>query len=54
MFGKATIRAADHQLELPNYIGHVGDVGGELKPVIDLAFKPADYMPPSSPECKMK
>lgn len=53
VFGKTKMRAADHQLELPNYIGHVGDVGGELKPVIDLAFKPADFMPPPSPECKM-
>jgi branched-chain amino acid transport system substrate-binding protein len=54
MYGKVTIRPEDHQFTVPNYFGHVGRVNGELKPVIDQAFKAEDYMPPPSKECHMR
>lgn len=53
-FGEAKMRAADHQLVLPNYIGHVGEAeDGSLKPIIDESFEPEQYMPPPSEECKL-
>jgi len=53
IYGKVTMRAADHQLVMPNYIGKVAKVGGELKPVIEMAVDSGHAMPAPSPECKM-
>ena len=51
MFGDVVFRAADHQLELPNYFGRVGRDHGELKPIIDQTFSAAETIPPPSPDC---
>jgi branched-chain amino acid transport system substrate-binding protein len=53
VYGPAKIRADDHQLALPNYFGHVGRVNGELKPVIDQTFGPAESMPEPSKDCQL-
>lgn len=34
IFGKLTIRAADHQMISPNYFGYIGEQGGKLRPII--------------------
>ena len=52
-YGKVTMRAADHQLMLPNYIGRVARVGGELKPVVEVTVDAAHAIAPPSPACKM-
>jgi len=38
IFGPAKIRAEDHQMLLPNYIGQVKKVGGQYKPVVMQSF----------------
>lgn len=53
MYGKVTMRADDHQLMMPNYIGKVAKIDGELKPVVELAFGTDKAMPSPSPKCKM-
>ncbi len=52
-YGLVTMRTADHQLMLPNYIGRVARVDGELKPVVEVTVDAAHAMPPPSPACKM-
>ncbi len=52
-YGKVTMRTADHQLMLPNYIGRVARVNGELKPVIEVTVDAAHAIAPPSPACKM-
>lgn len=52
-YGKVSMRAADHQLMLPNYIGRVTRVGSELKPVVEVTIDTAQASPPPSPDCKM-
>ncbi len=52
-YGKVTMRAADHQLMLPNYIGRVARVNGELKPVVEVTVDAAHAIAPPSPACKM-
>ncbi|MGO9702022.1 MAG: ABC transporter substrate-binding protein [Xanthobacteraceae bacterium] len=52
-YGHVTMRTADHQLMLPNYIGRVARVDGELKPVVEVMVDAAHAMPPPSPACKM-
>lgn len=54
IYGKVTMRAEDHQLVMPNYIGKVAKVGGELKPVIEMSVDASQAMPPPSPQCKLK
>lgn len=54
MYGKLTMRAEDHQLTMPNYIGKVTKVNSELKPVVELAFDADKAMPQPSPKCKMR
>ena len=51
-YGKVAMRAQDHQLMLPNYVGRVARVGGELKPVVEVAIDTAQAMPPVT-DCKM-
>ena len=52
IYGKVTMRAADNQLMLPNYVGRVKNVDGSLRPVIEDTY-PASLTPPPSPLCKM-
>jgi branched-chain amino acid transport system substrate-binding protein len=46
VFGKLTIRAADHQLLKPNYFGVVEAVDGVLRPVVKTTVSAADVAPP--------
>lgn len=52
VYGKVTMRAADNQLVLPNYVGRAKAVDGVLRPVVEQVF-PASLTPPPSPLCKM-
>lgn len=52
LYGKMTIRAADNQLVIPNYVARVKTADGVLRPVIERAY-PASIVPPASPLCKM-
>ena len=52
-YGNVTMRAADHQLMLPNYIGRVARVNGELKPVVEVTVDAAHAIAPPSLACKM-
>jgi branched-chain amino acid transport system substrate-binding protein len=53
IYGPATMRAQDHQLVIPNYVGEVREAGGTLRPVITHSF-PASIVPAPSGECKMR
>jgi branched-chain amino acid transport system substrate-binding protein len=52
LYGKTTVRAADNQLLIPNYVARVKMADGVLRPVIERSF-PASITPPASPLCKM-
>ena len=52
LYGKMTIRAADNQLLIPNYVARVKVADGLLRPVIEQTY-PATLTPPASPLCKM-
>jgi len=53
VYGTVTMRAADHQLEMPNYLGRVAEKDG--KPVIQVVrgFDSKAATPPPSGECKL-
>ncbi len=52
IYGSVTMRAADNQLVLPNFVGRAKVVDGVLRPVIEQTFPPS-LTPPPSPLCKM-
>jgi len=52
IYGNVTLRAADNQLVLPNYVGRAKVADGMLRPVIEQTF-PASIAPQPSPLCKM-
>ncbi|MBW7850284.1 MAG: ABC transporter substrate-binding protein [Rhodospirillales bacterium] len=52
-YGKVSMRAADHQLMMPNFIGRVARVDGQLKPVVEVTVPTEQAMAPPSPACKM-
>lgn len=52
LYGKMTIRAADNQLVIPNYVARVKMADGVLRPVIERSY-PASLVPAASPLCKM-
>lgn len=52
IYGSVTMRAADNQLMLPNYVGRAKVVDGVLRPVIEQSFPPS-LIPAASPLCKM-
>ena len=52
VYGTLTMRAADNQLVMPNYMGRAKMVDGVLRPVIEQKFE-ASLTPPPSPLCKM-
>jgi branched-chain amino acid transport system substrate-binding protein len=47
-----TIRAADNQLVIPNYVARVKTADGVLRPVIERAYS-ASLVPAASPLCKI-
>ncbi len=51
-YGKVAMRAADHQLMLPNYIGKVARVGGKLEPVVEVTVDAQQAMPAVARTCK--
>ncbi|MEY8875632.1 MAG: ABC transporter substrate-binding protein, partial [Leptothrix sp. (in: b-proteobacteria)] len=52
VYGHLTMRAADNQLVLPNFVGRAKVVDGVLRPAIEQTFAPT-LMPAASPLCKM-
>jgi len=52
LYGKMTIRAADNQLVIPNYVARVKTADGVLRPVIERSY-PTTLVPAASPLCKM-
>lgn len=52
VYGTVTMRAADNQLVLPNYVGRVKLIDGQVQPVIEQSYS-ANLTPPPSPLCKM-
>ena len=52
IFGQVAMRAQDHQLLLPNFVGRVKMVDGQLRPVIEQRFDPA-ITPAPSQSCKL-
>jgi len=52
IYGPVTMRAADNQLVIPNFVGRAKVADGVLRPVIEQTF-PAAAMPAASPLCKM-
>lgn len=52
-YGQVSMRAEDHQLRLPNYMGRVAKVNGELKLVVEQKVDIAQAMPAASRDCKL-
>ena len=52
IYGNVTMRAADNQLLLPNYVARAKVADGVLRPVIEQSFTPS-IIPAPSPLCKM-
>lgn len=52
LYGKMTVRAADNQMLIPNYVARVKMADGVLRPVIEHSY-PASITPAASPLCKM-
>jgi branched-chain amino acid transport system substrate-binding protein len=52
LYGKMTVRAADNQLVIPNYVARVKMADGALRPVIEQTYAET-LTPPASPLCKM-
>lgn len=52
IYGPVTMRSADNQLLLPNYVARAKSVDGAIVPVIEHIFPPS-LVPAPSPLCKM-
>ena len=52
-FGDLTMRAADHQLEMPNYLGKVVDKDGVTTIEVVRGFDATEATPPPSALCKL-
>ncbi|MBO9512747.1 MAG: ABC transporter substrate-binding protein [Variovorax sp.] len=52
IFGAVTVRAEDHQVLIPNFVGRVKMVDGELRPTVEEVFPPST-IPAPSPLCKL-
>lgn len=52
LYGKATVRAVDNQMVIPNYVARVKTADGVLRPVIEQTY-PVSIVPAASPLCKM-
>ncbi len=53
ILGKQVMRAADHQLEGPNFFGIVAEQGGKLRPVIQNTIPAAEALPAPDGSCKL-
>jgi branched-chain amino acid transport system substrate-binding protein len=53
LFGKAVMRAEDHQLMVPVYFGESQKVGDKVRNVVTMTLPPDKAMPPVDPACKM-
>jgi branched-chain amino acid transport system substrate-binding protein len=53
IMGRLTIRAQDHQLALPNYIGYIGERGGKLRPIIASTIATEQATPAPSADCRL-
>lgn len=53
VWGPAKVRAEDHQLVKPNYIGRVKSVGRQLRPMIESSFDAAVATPAAAAACKL-
>ncbi|MGI4813500.1 MAG: ABC transporter substrate-binding protein [Janthinobacterium lividum] len=51
IFGPTVMRAADHQLEMPDYIGQVKVVNGTATAVLEQTFEAPSVVPPVSHAC---
>jgi branched-chain amino acid transport system substrate-binding protein len=54
VFGKATIRAEDHQMLLPNYFGEVRERGGKMRNTVVFTLPADKANPPADLACKLK
>jgi branched-chain amino acid transport system substrate-binding protein len=52
VLGKLTVRAADNQLLVPNFIARVKNVDGQRRPLVEQVFDPS-IAPAPSPLCKL-
>lgn len=52
-YGTLRMRAEDHQLEMPNYLGRVSDKGGAIAIDVVKAFDAATATPAPSADCKL-
>ncbi len=52
-FGEVTMRAADHQLEMPNYLGRVAEKDGAISIEVARAFDAKTATPAPNPACKL-
>jgi branched-chain amino acid transport system substrate-binding protein len=52
-YGQVSMRAEDHQLRMPNFMGRVAKVNGELKLVVEQTVGIAQAMPAAAKDCKM-
>lgn len=52
VFGPVAVRAEDHQVLVPNFIGRVKNFEGALRPVAEQVFPPS-ISPAASPLCKL-
>jgi branched-chain amino acid transport system substrate-binding protein len=52
ILGSITVRAEDHQVLIPNFVGHVKMIDGKLLPTVEEVFPPST-IPAPSPLCKM-
>ena len=53
VFGRVTMRAEDHQLGLPNYLGRVIDRDGTAEIEVVQSYGPDVAVPPADPACKL-
>jgi len=53
LYGPALMRAEDNQLVMPNIVGVVKNVNGDIRSTIAQVFN-ANITPPASPLCKMR
>jgi len=53
IFGMATMRAQDHQLALPNYLGRAAEKDGKLYIEVTQVFDAAVAVPPPDTACKL-
>jgi branched-chain amino acid transport system substrate-binding protein len=51
--GKVTIRASDHQMEMPTFFGQVRDVDSKRQNVAAFVLPPEKATPPADPACHL-